>query len=75
MSTRATAPISTTPAPTWRYPVGGAFGLAVLVTVATSAAVPIDGMSRAFWVAGALTATAVVLALVNRRRLRRRDRC
>lgn len=47
--------------------VGGALGLAVLVTVATSARAPIDGMSRAFWVASALTATAVVLALVNRR--------
>ncbi|MEV7630389.1 MFS transporter [Actinoplanes sp. NPDC089786] len=47
--------------------VGGALGLAVLVTVATSATVPIDGMSRAFWVASAFTATAVVLALVNRR--------
>jgi len=47
--------------------VGGALGLAVLVTVATSARTPIDGMSRAFWVASALTATAVVLALVNRR--------
>jgi predicted MFS family arabinose efflux permease len=47
--------------------VGGALGLAVLVTVATSASAPIDGMSRAFWVASALTATAVVLALVNRR--------
>jgi hypothetical protein len=47
--------------------VGGALGLAVLVTVATSASTPIDGMSRAFWVASALTATAVVLTLVNRR--------
>lgn len=47
--------------------VGGALGLAVLVTVATPAIVPIDGMSRAFWVASAFTATAVVLALVHRR--------
>jgi predicted MFS family arabinose efflux permease len=37
--------------------VGGALGLAVLVTVATSASAPIDGMSRAFWVASAFTAT------------------
>ncbi|GAA4709094.1 MFS transporter [Phytohabitans rumicis] len=48
--------------------VGGALGLAVLVTVADTASTPIDGMSRAFWVAAAFTATAAILALIARRR-------
>jgi EmrB/QacA subfamily drug resistance transporter len=47
--------------------VGGALGLAVLVTVATAPTDPIDGMSHAFWVAAIFTTCAVALSLTARR--------
>jgi EmrB/QacA subfamily drug resistance transporter len=48
--------------------VGGALGLAVLVTVAASSATGVEGMARAFWVAALFTAAAAVLSVVARPR-------